>query len=153
MTAHILHLPFPPSENRANRAGRNKKTGKIQFYPDRTKTRFFSDADVLMMMQRPRWFVKGPFTYHLILNDQMRHGNSDGQNRQKYVLDYIQAIGLIENDKFAEGGSWSWGSCEHGSMLSIHPVSVALRSSEAQGQGEARDGTGTQQKRTAQSNC
>src|SRR5258707_1234165 len=113
----VLHLPWPPSVNDSNKFGKNKRTGKMQYYPSKDKEQFFKEADDLYIQQkRHLGFVKGPFTYHLILNREMRHGNSDGDNRGKYCLDYLQRVGLIENDKLAEGGSWSWGSCEHGAM-------------------------------------
>jgi Holliday junction resolvase RusA-like endonuclease len=113
----VLHLPFPPSVNNAN--GFSKRG----YYPSAAKDKFFRDADSLYMTQkRGLSRVDGPFTYHIVLNKQMRHGLADGDNRLKYVLDYAQRVELIENDKLAEGGSWSWGECEHGAMLSIHPV-------------------------------
>jgi hypothetical protein len=119
----VLHIPFPPSANDANNFGRNKRTGKPQHYPSKAKEKFFKDADGLFLTQkRGLQRVAGPFTYHLILNEQMRHPLADGDNRGKYALDYAQRVGLIDNDKLAEGGSWSWGPCEHGAMLSIHPV-------------------------------
>lgn len=122
----ILHLPMPPTLNHANTIGRNKRTGKPQFYPSKDKANFLKEADAMFLAQkRGLQAVKGRFTYHLILNQEMRHGNADGDNRAKYALDYLQRVGLIENDKLAEGGSWSWGSCEHGAMLSVHPVSSA----------------------------
>lgn len=128
---NILHLPFPPSVNDAN-----KFTSKGKHYPSADKKAFFRDADVLCLMQKPTWFVKGPFTYHITLNREMRHPLADGDNRGKYPLDYAQKIGLIENDKLAEGGSWSWGNCEYGALLSVHPVNVAseLASPNAAGQ-------------------
>jgi Holliday junction resolvase RusA-like endonuclease len=120
----VLHLPMPPSVNAATRVGRNKVNGKPFVYSSREKQRFFADAGMMYLAQkRITGFVKGPFTYHLILNEKLRHGNADGDNRMKYALDFAQKVGLIENDKLAEGGSWAWGPCEHGAMLSIHPVS------------------------------
>jgi Holliday junction resolvase RusA-like endonuclease len=117
----ILHLPWPPSTNHANRYGKNKRTGKMQYFPSKDKEAFFREADGLYMTQkRGLERVAGPFTYHLVLNRNMRHGGADGDNRGKYCLDYLQRVGLIDNDKLAEGGSWSWGSCEHGAMLSVH---------------------------------
>lgn len=119
----VLHLPFPPSVNASTRAGRNKHSGKAFIYSSPEKRKFFAEADALYLLQKRHiGFVKGPFTYHLVLNAKLRHGNADGDNRGKYALDFAQRVGLIENDKFAEGGSWSWGHCEHGAMLSIHPV-------------------------------
>lgn len=116
----VLHLPFPPSVNEAN------KFSKRGYYPSNAKRDFFRDADALFMTQkRGLKRVDGPFTYHIILNEQMRHGLADGDNRLKYVLDFAQRVELIENDKLADGGSWSWGPCEHGAMLSVHPRSAA----------------------------
>lgn len=121
----ILHLPFPPSLNDANAIGKNRRTGQIQVYSNRGKTKFFRDADALFLAQkRGLERISGPFTYHLILNEGMRHGNADGDNRGKYCLDYLQKIGLIDNDKYAAGGSWSWGACEFGAMISVYPHRV-----------------------------
>jgi Holliday junction resolvase RusA-like endonuclease len=115
MSVYILHLPWPPSVNSAN------NFGKKGYYPSAEKKAFFRDADTLYYAQRPRWFVKGPFTYHLTLNRAKRSPTMDGDNRTKYPLDFLQRVGLIENDKLAEAGSWLWGECEHGSMLSVFP--------------------------------
>src|SRR5581483_2256621 len=102
---------------------RSKATGKGFIYSSPEKRQFFRDAETLYLLQKSHiGFVKGRFTYHLILNEKFRHGNSDGDNRGKYALDFAQRVGRIENDKLAEGGSWCWGPCEHGAMLSIHPA-------------------------------
>lgn len=115
----VLHLPWPPSVNSAN------NFGKKGYYPSAEKKNFFRDADALFLTQKrglSALKVKGPFTYHVVLNRDLRGPLDDGDNRLKYPLDCAQRFKLIENDKLAEGGSWSWGSCEHGAMLSIHPV-------------------------------
>ena len=128
----VLHLPMPPSVNAATRVGRNKVSGKAFVYSSREKNKFFADASMLYLAQkRILGFVKGPFTYHLVLNEKLRHGNADGDNRMKYALDFAQRVGLIENDKLAEGGSWAWGPCEHGAMLSIHRVNETKDDAEA----------------------
>jgi hypothetical protein len=118
----VLHLPFPPSVNEAN------KFSKRGYYPSNAKRDFKRDADALFLTQKRALSgqkVEGPFTYHLILNIAQRGPLADGDNRIKYPLDVAQRYGLIDNDKFAEGGSWSWGECLHGAMLSIHPVASA----------------------------
>ena len=118
----VLHLPFPVSANDANKFKRGTGTS---YYPSSKKTKFFADANDLYMTQKRVLAgskVEGPFTYHLILNRAQRRPLSDGDNLCKYPLDFAQRVGLIENDKLAEGGSWSWGECEYGAMLSIHPV-------------------------------
>lgn len=123
----VLHLPYPPSVNDAN------KFGKWGHYPSAEKKQFFAAADALFLSQKRALRgqrIDGPFTYHLVLNRALRHPLADGDNRGKYPLDCAQKFGLIENDKFAEGGSWSWGECEHGCMLSIHRVTEAKDSAE-----------------------
>jgi hypothetical protein len=113
----ILHLPYPPSSNAVTRFG------KRGVYSASCKKDFFAQADGLQQTLGPLPpMVEGPFTYHIVLNRKHRHHSADGDNRCKYVLDYAQRIQVIENDRLAEGGSWSWGTCEHGAMLSIHPV-------------------------------
>lgn len=131
----ILHLPFPPSVNASSRIGKSKTSGKSFIFSSPEKRRFLKDADALYYVQsKGLQCVKGKFTYHLILNETMRHGNADGDNRQKYALDFAQRVGLIENDKLAEGGSWAWGPCLHGALLSIHPVaSCPVASQDAAG--------------------
>lgn len=118
----ILHLPYPPSVNEAN------KFSKRGYYPSNAKRDFFRDADALFLAQKRALGslrVEGAFTYHIILNRSQRGPLSDGDNLVKYPLDFAQRVGLIENDKLAEAGSWSWGECEHGAMLSIHPIKQA----------------------------
>lgn len=127
----LFHLPFPPSVNHANKVGRNKRTGAATVYSGNEKQKFFKDADVMYYQQKPSGCVKGPFTYHLILNEGLRHGNADGDNRGKYCLDYLQRVGLIENDKLAHGGSWCWGPCEHGALISVYPHRVPETSNES----------------------
>jgi Holliday junction resolvase RusA-like endonuclease len=114
----VLHLPFPPSVNSANNYGRKG------YYPSEKKVAFYRDANTLFLTQKRALRgqkVEGPFTYHIVLNRSKRRPLADGDNHLKYVLDFAQIVGLIDNDKLAEGGSWSWGDCEHGCMLSIHP--------------------------------
>ena len=120
--AAILDLPMPPSVNEANEIGRSKRTGHIVVFSSNAKKKFFKEADSFYQLQkRSVTRVDGHFTYHLTLNETQRHGNADGDNRQKYVLDFLQRVGVIANDKYADGGSWSWGPCEHGCRISISP--------------------------------
>jgi hypothetical protein len=135
----VLHLPFPPSVNEAN------KFSKRGYYPSNAKRDFFRDADALFLTQKRALSglkVDGPFTYHVVLSRAQRGPLADGDNRLKYPLDYAQRVGLIDNDKFAEGGSWSWGECEHGAMLSIHPVQAGKYGEAGNGATKAGDGRG-----------
>ena len=120
--AAILDLPMPPSLNAVARIGKSRATGKAFVFSDRSKAAFFREAEGYYLQQKRNVTrVDGHFTYHLTLNETQRHGNADGDNRQKYVLDFLQRVGVIANDKYADGGSWSWGPCEHGCRISISP--------------------------------
>lgn len=125
--AIYLALPMPPSVNAATRVGRSKTTGKSVVFSSPEKRRFFSDADGYFLQQKQTLIgrkIEGPFTYHLTLNEALRHGNSDGDNRQKYALDYLQRAGLIANDKFAMGGSWAWGPCAFPALIGVWPFAL-----------------------------
>lgn len=122
--AIYLALPFPPSVNNSVDYARNKATGKVVAFQSAAKRAFLREADVLFLTQKRALIgrkIDGPFTYHLLLNESLRHGNADGDNRQKYALDFLQRVGLIANDKFAMGGSWAWGPCEHEAMIGVWP--------------------------------
>ncbi len=109
----VINLPFPPSINDANHFGR----GRV--YSSPAKLAFIKDADGMFWFQKHLKPVRGPFTYHITLNKEQRNPLSDGDNRGKYVLDYLQRVGLIDNDKLADGGSWSWGPCEYGCQVIV----------------------------------
>lgn len=122
--AIYLALPFPPSVNNSVDYARNKATGKVVAFQSAAKREFVREADTLFLTQKRALGgrkISGPFTYHLLLNETLRHGNADGDNRQKYALDFLQRVGLIENDKFAMGGSWAWGPCEYEAMIGVWP--------------------------------
>lgn len=124
MTNIYLALPFPPSVNDAIDLGRSKATGKIVAFESPSKRAFIREADGMFLQQKRALAgakIEGPFVYHLTLNEALRSSVMDGDNRQKYALDYLQRVGLIANDKFAMGGSWAWGPCEHPALIGVWP--------------------------------
>lgn len=128
--AIYLALPFPPSVNDAVHYGKNKRTGRLVAFSSPTKKKFFADADAMFLAQKRALAgkrIEGPFTYHITLNESLRDPRSDGDNRQKYVLDFIQRVGLIQNDKWAAGGSWAWGPCDHPALIGIWPANSSNR--------------------------
>jgi hypothetical protein len=121
MSFHI-NLPFPPSVNDAVHFGRGKGATKMRGYSSPAKQAFTKEAGGMYLMQaRHLRNVPGRFVYHIILNEAMRKPLMDGDNRGKYVLDFLQTVGLIDNDKFAQAGSWSWGPLpsEYGCTVSV----------------------------------
>lgn len=122
--AIFLQLPFPPSVNDAVDIGRSKKTGKAVAFSSKSKDAFFKEADGYFFEQKRALIgrkIEGPFTYHLTLNESLRTPLMDGDNRQKYAIDYLQRVGLIANDKWAQGGSWAWGPCDAPAVIGVWP--------------------------------
>jgi Holliday junction resolvase RusA-like endonuclease len=103
-----LELPFPPSANSIWRRG--KHSTYISKSYDAWKK---AAGDAFLMQKRGCGTpIAGNFTYHITLNEKRRKVARDGDNRTKVVLDFVQAMGLIVDDKFADAGSWSWGPVE-----------------------------------------
>lgn len=102
-----LSLPFPPSQNNLWRGA-----SKGHYLSDAYK-KWRDAADVAFQQQRRHVGtpIKGHFTYHIVL-DEKKRANRDGDNFSKAVLDHLQRLELIENDKLADAGSWSWGPVE-----------------------------------------
>jgi len=112
-----LSLPFPISANRLWRNGRGRTYLSPQY-------RAWKDAAFASYLQQKREAgtpIIGNFTYHITLDEKKRKQARDGDNRGKGVLDFLQSVGLIEDDKFADSGSWSWGPIEPGTcFVTLH---------------------------------
>jgi len=108
-----LSLPFPPSANRLWRTGNGRTYLSPQY-------REWKDAALVSYLQQKRDAgqpIEGTFTYHIVLDEKKRKQARDGDNRGKGVLDFLQSVGLIVDDKYADAGSWSWGPCEPGTCF------------------------------------
>lgn len=108
-----LSLPFPPSANHLWR------TGKGRTYLSPHYRAWKDDALVAYLQQKKDAGspITGSFTYHITLDEKKRKQARDGDNRGKCVLDFLQSVGLIEDDKHADAGSWSWGPIEPGTCF------------------------------------
>lgn len=115
-----LTLPFPVSVNRIWRHGKGKTFISKQY------AAWKGAAHVAYLQQRKSVGepVAGNFTYHIILDEKRRKQARDGDNRGKVVLDFLQDVGLIVDDKFADAGSWSWGPVD-GCMVRVYKVGRA----------------------------
>jgi len=109
----MLHLPFPPSANRLWRSGKGNTyiSDKYRIWKNEAHSHF------IMQRKGAGNPIRGNFTYHIILDEKRRKVARDGDNRGKCVLDFLQAVGLIEDDKFADGGGWSWGPIDGGGCI------------------------------------
>lgn len=113
-----LSLPFPPSQNRIWRRSGTRIHRSTEYNSWET------EAIAVYHAQRKNAGepIFGHFTYHIVFDEKRRKVARDGDNRQKAVLDFLQHVGLIEDDKFADAGSWSWGPIEHGTcFVRIYP--------------------------------
>lgn len=114
-----ITLPFPVSVNRMWRRGKNSTYISDQY-------RKWKDDALVSFLQQKRTAgqpIKGNFTYHIVLDEKRRKVARDGDNRGKGCLDFLQAVGLIEDDKLADAGSWSWGPVE-GCFIRIYPKGI-----------------------------
>lgn len=109
----MLHLPFPPSVNRIWRSGKGRTYISKQYkaWKDEAMARYLEQRS---SAGNP---IVGNFTYHIILDEKRRKVARDGDNRGKVVLDLLQSVGLIEDDKLADAGSWSWGPVDGGGCI------------------------------------
>jgi hypothetical protein len=99
-TQHLrLDLYLPTSVNQIWRHGR----GRV--WRDPSYMDWIKRCDRLLLGTKlptfPSWFTV----------DIGLHGRaSDGDNRIKAVLDYLERINVVTDDKFCIGGTWHWVS-------------------------------------------
>ncbi|CEG08736.1 endodeoxyribonuclease RUS [Afipia felis] len=108
-----LTLPFPVSANRLWRTG----NGRTYLSPQYRAWKDEALAAYLLQKRDVGTPITGNFTYHITLDEKKRKQARDGDNRGKGVLDFLQAVGLIQDDKYADAGSWSWGPIEPGTCF------------------------------------
>jgi len=103
-----LELPAPPSVNRFMRKLGNK-TPVVQ--------RWIRQADMAFTMERARRPLPKIVMAYEAEFIFARRSNSDLDNRCKPLMDYLQRIGLIENDRLCEKLVLSWGALPQGRVL------------------------------------
>jgi Holliday junction resolvase RusA-like endonuclease len=102
-----IRLPFPPSANRLWRAGKTK--GKFYIDPSYAAWRLEAQRAFLMQKRELGPSVHGGFQAFITLDEKKRKKASDADNRVKAVLDFLQKMELIKNDKDADRVCVSWG--------------------------------------------
>ncbi len=116
----VIDLPFPISANRMWRRSGSR------IHISKEYAAWKSEADAMFMQQKRAAGkpIKGAFTYHIALDGTRWPKASDGDNRGKCLLDFLQRVGLIENDKYAASGTWSWAPVK-GCTVAVRPVEHA----------------------------
>jgi Holliday junction resolvase RusA-like endonuclease len=104
-----LHTPYPPSANEMffNRSGNGRGRGKATCYRDWQK-----EADALFLQQKAAQTIGTPIDGHfhvtIALDQSRRRHNSDLDNRIKPLLDFLQRVELIQDDKFCDKLDIAW---------------------------------------------
>lgn len=114
-TGLILELPLPPSVNRMMAKLGNRSPAIVKW------TRL---ADGYTYQQK-RWInqhkITGPFRIHITWT-KAEQGKSDIDNRIKPLLDYLQRIGVIENDKMCRVMTVSYGETNYGCRVELRGI-------------------------------
>lgn len=104
-----VKMPFPISTNDIWAPGVNRKTGKPYIYQTPAYTKWKLAAGLMINAQRPEK-IKGHFTTTITLDERQR--NLDGDNGIKCLLDALQSVGVIENDKWSDKTTVQWGEAD-----------------------------------------
>ena len=118
-----LRLPFPVSTNAIWRSNR----GRV--HKSKAYDKWIGAANMAFLTQKRELGkpIVGAFSMSIVLDDKKR-GKRDLDNCVKVVLDHVQRLGLIENDKLAEEISVRWGRLlTGGCLVQIFPATAEAR--------------------------
>lgn len=108
----LIGLPRPPSVNRFL-AKLGNKSPDVQQWIKRC------DREIMAMRPRPQ-MVRGAFEA-TITWDERAFGRADIDNPIKPLLDYLERIELIENDKLCRKLNVGWGPASLGCIVGVRP--------------------------------
>lgn len=104
-----IELPRPPSVNRFTKRLGNKSPSVMNWV---------RDCDRCLMATRNRPRLCGPFEVRVTWSiDQF--GRFDGDNPLKPLLDYLQRVEIIENDKWCRRYLIEWGVAALGCRVAV----------------------------------
>jgi len=118
LNGFVIELPFPPSVNSIWRMGR-ARTGKSYMYLTPLYARWKLQADKVMLGKMPKP-VRGHFEVWITLDEDQRRGDADNYN--KAVLDWLQRVELVDNDKLSDNVHVGWGKAALGCTVLVLPV-------------------------------
>lgn len=124
-----IALPFPPSVNSIWRS-RIGKGGKPRFFLDPKYEAWKKASDGAFYAAHPRpKSVAGAFVVSIVLDhgSSLRRLGADVDNRAKAVLDWLQRVKLIEDDKFAEKVTIEWGLAPEGCRVEIEASASSIK--------------------------
>lgn len=124
----VVDLPYPPS---VNRLWRSTAAEKNRVYLSPSYVKWKEAADVLLLGAKG-WRSKkiaGAFGIEIALCPTAQgHPRGDLDNRIKAVLDYLQRVEIIANDKNCQRLVAEWVVRErapHGCRVTVTPIGIA----------------------------
>lgn len=113
-----LDLPLPPSVNRFT-AKLGNKSAVAQAWIKQT------DRTLMIAGKLPRQ-IKGDFLIKIVWSDN-EFGRSDIDNRIKPLLDYLQRIGLVSDDRRCVRLDVGFGQTKLGCRVMLCPIEATMR--------------------------
>jgi hypothetical protein len=114
-TGFTLELPLPPSVNKYDKRLGNKSPAVL-------KWRRICDGYLYADWREiKRKAIKGEFLVNITWS-MAEFGHSDWDNRIKPLMDYLQDIELIENDKLCRSAAVGWGDTSFGCRVRVEPA-------------------------------
>jgi hypothetical protein len=108
--ACVIDLPLPPSVNRFMAKLGNRSPVVKVWVRD-------ADAHFISQMKNLRNII-GPYEIEITWS-AMRRGISDIGNREKALSDWLQRVGLVENDRMCERMTLLWGVAPEGCRVRL----------------------------------
>ena len=121
-----LSLPFPPSSNKIWRY----HAKHVAISPEYLKWKKTAWAMFLQQFGHVRPEALDHFQIKVTLDERQR-GRSDGDNRLKAVLDFVQAVKLVKNDCDCDLIICKWGVAPMGCEVVLVPTPDAQDASTA----------------------
>jgi crossover junction endodeoxyribonuclease RusA len=124
----VVDLPYPPS---VNRLWRSTAAEKNRVYLSPSYVKWKGAADALLFADR-NWHRKGKITgaFHIDISlcpTSQGHPRGDLDNRIKAVLDYLQRVEIIANDKNCQRLLAEWvdlSRAPHGCRVALRPLAT-----------------------------
>lgn len=108
----VVDLPYPPSVNRLWRATAAHGEQSVYLAPSYVKWKKSADDLLLSSKGWRRPTIKGPFGIDIGLSPAKGQMRGDIDNRVKAVLDFMQRVSVVENDKNCHRLLVEWVSVE-----------------------------------------
>ena len=125
----VIDLPYPPSVNKIWKSSSALSQNRVYLAPSYVKWK--EHADALLMSQRG-WAmhrISGPFSIEIDLCPTGKYPRGDLDNRIKAVLDFLQRVTVIKNDKDCQRLVVQWvelARAPEGCRATLRPIKLTV---------------------------